>query len=446
MDHNHLHYKQKITYARASLWAPFYTVGMAARIRGDIPTERLKDALRKLQTLYPPLASCVRMEQDGSAWLTTEGVGEFPFEVRARASDDDWAKTFLEQERLPFAFGRGPVARFILLRGNPVSDLVVIVPHVICDGYSMTLVMCDIVALLNDPNRVVTRPSPPASISWETVQHSALDNLLLRVLAKASNHLWRGRRVVLHQDEYEQLHRCYWSRQQNDVLVFGLSPVETSDLAARCRQHSISITGALMAAFLLARAEVQPTTQNHWSEISVAMNMRDRMLQPPGRVVGVFASSVDLKLPSIAGKSFWELARLAHVQVHKSINDRSQILLPLVLEEVDPSIVDAAVAAVSTDEWSPEFRLLTRFVKVKGEARCLNVSNIGRIDLPEPGSPYRLETILPFPPLVPGGGYALNVLTVDGKMNIILKFRRNELDCAAAAKIRDRALSYLSAD
>jgi len=120
--------------------------------------------------------------------------------------------------------------------------------------------------------------------------------------------------------------------------------------------------------------------------------------------MGIFASSVDLKLRSISGKSFWELARHAHTQIHKSINDRSQVLLPLVLEDLDPSIVDAVVAAVSTDEWSPEFRLLTRFIKIKGEARCLNVSNIGRIDLPELGEPYHLETILPFPPLVPGGG------------------------------------------
>ncbi len=101
MDHNNGHYEQKIAYARAGLWAPFYAVGMAARIKGDIPTDLLKAALRKLQILYPPLASCVRMEKDGTAWLTTEGVGEFPLEVRSRKSDDDWVKIFLEQERIP---------------------------------------------------------------------------------------------------------------------------------------------------------------------------------------------------------------------------------------------------------------------------------------------------------------------------------------------------------
>jgi len=444
MDRNNGHHEQKIAYARASLWAPFYAVGMAARIQGEVPTESLKVALRKLRILYPPLGSRVRMEKDGTAWLTTDGVGDFPLEVRSRISDGDWAKIFLEQESIPFAFGCGPVARFFLLRGDQVSDLVAIIPHVICDGFSMTYVMCDIVALLNDPNRQVTQPKPPMPVSWENIQHFPQDNLLLRVMARVFNHTYPGRRMVLHQDEYEKLHQLYWARQKNGLLTSELSSPETSALAKRCKQHGICITGALLAAFLLAQAEIQSETQISRSEISVAVNIRDRLLQPPDRVMGIFASSVDLKLRSISGKSFWELARHAHTQIHKSINDRSQVLLPLVLEDLDPSIVDAVVAAVSTDEWSPEFRLLTRFIKIKGEARCLNVSNIGRIDLPELGEPYHLETILPFPPLVPGGGMSLNVLTINGKMNIILKYRLSELDCASALSIRDRALSYLS--
>jgi hypothetical protein len=417
---------------------------MVARIQGDVPTGLLEAALRKLQTLYPPLASRVRVEEDGTAWLTTEGVGECPLEVRSRTSGDDWAKIFLEQERVPFAFSRGPVARFFLLRGDQSSDLVAIAPHVVCDGYSMTHVMSDAVALLNDPGRVVTRPSPPPAVTWQTMPHSARDDLLLRGFVRVFNRAWRDSRVVLYQDKYEELHRQYWARQQNGLLAFELSPAETSDLVARCRQRGVTVTGALVAAFLLARADVRPATQAARYEISVAVNIRDRLVQPPGRVVGVYASSIDLAIPFKAGTSFWELAREGYARIHKALNDRPRILRPLVLEELDPLIADAFVAAVSTDQWSRELGLLSRFIKVRGETRCLDVSNIGRIDLPEVGTPYRLETLLPFPPLVPGGGIALNVLTVDGQMNVILKFQLDELDGSAVTRIRDRALSYMS--
>ncbi len=153
MESSNQYHERQISYARPSLWTPFWAVGMVARVQGDIPTELLEGALLKLQTLHPPLAGRVRMEPDGSAWLTTEGVGAFPLEVRPMVSGDDWCEVFLEQERLPFAYGRGPVTRFFLLRGDGRSDLLAIAPHVVCDGYSLAHVMGDLVALLNDPAR-----------------------------------------------------------------------------------------------------------------------------------------------------------------------------------------------------------------------------------------------------------------------------------------------------
>jgi hypothetical protein len=75
--------------------------------------------------------------------------------------------------------------------------------------------------------------------------------------------------------------------------------------------------------------------------------------------------------------------------------------------------------------------------------RSLNVSNIGRIELPDLGAPYRLETLLPFPPVVPGGELALNALTVRGQMHVLLRFRQDRVDAALVARLKERALHYL---
>ena len=360
------HCEQKIDYARAALWAPFYAVGMAARIQGAVPAELVKAALRKLQILYPPLASRVRLEADGAAWLTTEGVGEYQLEVRPRTSDDDWAKTFLEQERIPFAFDRGPVARFFLLQGDQTSDLLAILPHVVCDGNAMAQVMHDAVALLNDPGREVTRPAPPPTIAWQTVPHSVFDNLLLRGLVRVVNRTWPNRRRVVHQEKYEEFHKKYWSRQQQSMLTFGLSPAETASLSARCRQHGVSVSGALMAAFLLAQNEVRPAMSKTWREITVAVNIRDRVIQNPGRTMGAFASSIDLVMPPSSRATFWDLARKGHSRIHKSLKNRAQMLKPLVMSELDPTIADTLIEAIATDQMSRELRLFSRFFKATG--------------------------------------------------------------------------------
>jgi hypothetical protein len=443
MNTNPLPPEQKIEYARASLWAPFYTVGMAARLQGDVSPELVKEVLPKLQILYPPLASRVLMDKDGTAWLTSEGVQDCSLEVRPWTAEDDWAKVFLEQERVPFAFSKGPIARFFLLRGSTCSDLIAIVPHVIGDGYSMTLVMKEAVNLLNDPNRLVRQPLPPPAVTWQTMPHSAVDNLPLRALVGAVNHLWPSNRAALHQEKYEELHRAFWARQQAGMLSFKLCPADTSRLIERCRNHGISITGALIAAFLLAEVETQPAWRPYPWKISVAMNIRERLLQPPDGAMGMYVSVVNLALRLNAAPSFWELAHQAHLKIHRGMNNRPHILRPLVMEKLDPLIADSLVSAISTGRLGSQSGLLAHFLQENNDKCRLNVSNIGRVNLPEAGKPYSLETLLPFPPFVPYSGPSLNVLTMNDQMNIILRYHQDAWKDIPVAQVRDRAISYL---
>ncbi len=437
-------YEQKIGYSRGSLWAPFHAVGMVARIQGDISVRHLEEVLRKLQVLHPPLACRIRMEQDGSAWLTTEGVGGFPLEVRLRVKEEDWINIFLEQERIPFAFDRGPLARFFLLRGEACSDIVVITPHVICDGNSMTQVISDTITLLNDPGRTVTCPSPPPPTTWQSVRHSWSDNLLLRSFIKAVNFLWLKKHPRMGQQDFEAVNQFYWGRRQTGLLAYELSPGKTSNLVARCKQQGVSVTSALIAAIFLSQTGICSSPRSTSNNVTVAVNIRDQMIQPPGRVVGMYASNIDMKLCPKPGITVWELAHEIHARIHKMLKDRSRILWPLALGELKPKITDGLLASLCTDRWERQLRLFSGFVRMGELSGGLDVSNIGKINLPELNMPYRLKNLIPLPPLVPGGGIALNVLTLDDRMNVILKFRLDQKGANEINDIWDRALHFLS--
>ena len=437
-------YKERLGYARGSLWAPFHAVGMVARIQGDVPTERLQAALHKLQMLYPPLACRIQLDEDGSAGLTSEGVEACPLEVHPMVASDDWAKLFLEQERIPFAFDRGPIGRFFLLRGKDTSDLMAIAPHVICDGYAMSHVITDAVALINDPQRTVVPPTPSPAINWQAASHSPFDHLLLRGAIQVINCLWPSKLRSMDQESYEQVHHIYWSDRRNSLLAFELSPAETADLLARCRQRGVTVNSALVAAFLQALADARSNGQPPICDITVAVNIRNRLIQPPGRVLVICASNLNLTICPGAAASLWELTHRVHNRIHRFLNDRSRPLWPLALGEFKPAITDRMLAALSTGRLEKKLGWLARFVKIGGMHPNLDVSNIGRLDLPEMDGPFRLQTILPLPPLAPGGGLALNVLTVNNQMNVIVKYRLDQLDGNQASTIRDMALSYLA--
>ncbi len=303
--------------------------------------------------------------------------------------------------------------------------------------------MSDAVALLNDPDRVVTRPAPPPTLTWQTVQHAASDALLLRGLIEVVNRVWPTSQAGIRQVEYEQVHRSYWEHRQNGLLAFELSPAQTSDLVARCKQHGAMITGALVAAFLLAQNSVRTAALAPLCDVTVPVNIRNRVVQPPGRVMGLYASTITLTIRPRPGTRFWELARLCHTRIHHALDNRSRLLLPVALAELHPSFADTQLTALSNGQLGRRLGPLARFVKFEGLNPNLDVSNIGRVDLPEVNAPYCPMTLLTLPPLWPGGGLALSVVTVNDGMNGTLKFRLDQLDEAAVMRIRESALGFL---
>lgn len=443
MDLNTSHFTQKIEYARMSLWAPFYAVGMVARIRGDVPPGLLKDAFRKLSILYPPLASRVIMQSNGDAYLTTEGVGDFTLEIRIKKSDCDWEKVVLEQEQVPFCIERGPLTRFFLLRNSHSSDLIVIAPHVICDGYSMTHVMYDLVSLINDPDKIVTQPDQHLAVTWKTVQHSIFNNLLLRGFVKFYNQMHTKQIPVMNQERYEELYSTFWTRHHNNFFSLSLSPSETNTLLNRCKQHQLAVTGALFAANFLTQTDLNLVPAGPDYSISIPVNIRKWMHQQPEKVIGVFASSVEMTLPIKAKTSFWELARLAHTKIHKTIKNRTRVLRPLVLDELHPLIGDNIIAALCTEKLDALPNMLTRFIKLDPQPRYLTISNIGRIHLPNVGTTYPLETLLPLMPTGPGYKHSICALTVNDQMHLALRFHQLHLDETTLAQIKERIRYYL---
>ena len=446
MNLNTSSFDQKIEYARMSLWAPFYAVGMVARIRSDVPLELLREALNKLRILYPPLASRVYMHPNGDAFLTTEGVVDFDLQVRSKKSDHDWEKVVLEQDQIPFPIESGPLTRSILLRNTHSSDLIVIAPHVICDGYAMTHVMYDLVSLINDTQKIVTQPNHFPAVTWNTVQHSVFNNLLLRGFVKIFNKTQTKQMLRMNQKAYEELYHSFWTRHHSNFFSLSLSPSETKALINRCKEQKIAITGALFAASFLAQTDLNLISEGSDYTISIPVNIRKWMHHPPEKSMGVFASSVEIKLPIKTEPTFWELARLAHAKIHKRIRNHSRVLQTLVLDDLNPLIADSIIAALATDQYNKLPLLLKKNLKLDPDSRVLIISNIGQIHLPSVGTTYPLDTILPLTPTGPGYRHSVCALTVNDQMHLALRFQQLNLDQSTITQIKERLRYYLLYD
>ncbi len=439
-------FTKRIEYARSTLWALFYAVGMTARVQGEVSQELVKEAINKLIILYPSLASRVFIESDGKATLTTQGVPEFRLDVREKLSDNEWASVFLEQERLPFNIESGPISKFFLLKGQTSSDLIIIVPHIICDGYSMTQVMWEAVSLINNPNRGITLPPQAPSVTWKNICHKPWDNLFLRIFTNVYNHLSSNKKIIIDQTKYREIYQSYWENRENRILTYQLSVEGTSKIVSKCKKFGIAVTSALFAAYFQAQLDLNLVKRKSSYKISIPVNIRNHMITPPGNALGVYASALELNILIDQNLSIWEIAQKTHQQIHRLIMKPQRIFRTLVLEELDPRIADFFITSISTRNFQQIPKLLFHYINLKDDARLMTISNIGRVELPDAGREYPLKKLFPMPPSVPGNRLTINPLTYDGRMALVLKYPKSQYNNVTITRIGDRALAYLLND
>jgi len=167
------------------------------------------------------------------------------------------------------------------------------------------------------------------------------------------------------------------------------------------------------------------------------------MHQQPERLMGVYATSIEIKIPIQPNPSFWELAHVTHTKIHKSLKNLSRVLRMLVLDELNPLLADNIIEAVSTEQLNRLPKILTRFIRLDPDSPCLTISNIGRVDLPSAGTNYPLETLFSFMPTGAGYNHSICAMTVNNQMHLALRFHQLHLDQATITKFKERIKAYL---
>ncbi|MEU6172015.1 condensation domain-containing protein [Streptantibioticus parmotrematis] len=107
-------------------------------LRGDLDTERLRQAVRTVGEAYPQLRARVERTADGPA-LTWQDAPGIP--VTERTVDTDVTSAVRETWQVPFDLRTGPLARVYVLRGPDWTVLLFAVHHLVFDGASVLLML-----------------------------------------------------------------------------------------------------------------------------------------------------------------------------------------------------------------------------------------------------------------------------------------------------------------
>ena len=444
--------------------SPFSIVTMVARIKGYVSEEMMKDAVAKVQQRHALLRVRIRDHSDHTQWFTSEGVHEIPIEIVARKSEKEWIAIHANASKIPFAFENQPAIRFILVQSPDASELIILCHHIICDGMSLAYLARDLMLHFGDPRRDVEVLPPPPTIDRDNLPRDVTQSGIVKFLINRMNKQWAQESVFFDQEDYKILTKAYWDYYNHKLFSIELSEEETSALVARCREENITVTSALTAAFSGAQSFVEGKKPYH-TKIVVAASLRDRIPNPPGEGMGMYAGGVELKFKYNHKSSFWENARILHKTIRPKFTNKNLFtdinnwlyLDPTIFEAMNFKKLGGLVPPDSTrygklSAFSKKEDVVLRILR-RDNLESLEtkhwgtaVTNLGRLDYPKNYGALELDRLI----MQPGSGIplananlVLGAVTCSGKLSLVVEYAEQAADTATMEIIKDQGLEYL---
>jgi len=458
-------YERKVTGAeRFFAHAPFATVTMVARIKGQVSAENLRNAVEKVQGRHTLMQVRIKDTQDGDLWFTSEDVQEIPIEVVPRRTENDWIAVHAEGCQVPYDFEKRPAIRFILVQSETISELIILCHHMICDGMSLAYLARDLMVHLGNLEAQPQVMAAPEPISLRNIPSEVAPSGLIKYFINKINEKWDAEYVRFDQEDYEALNQAYWEKFTHEILSVELSETETSALVKRCRQEQVTVNTALITAFLAAQKYVM-AEQPHHTKTAVAVSLRDRLPTSPGEGMGYYALGLQVKYKYADKKDFWENARRYHKKIGTNISNKkafgdlpsylamdSNIYAALNFKKIGRLVKPDSTRYQKLTDFSQRedvvVRLLQRAKMESFDSKLLGpaITNLGRMDFPKQYGNLELDRLI----MQPGGAFPLvhvdmviGAVTAVGKLSLIIEYAEEAVDIATMKEIKTKAMELL---
>lgn len=404
-----------------------FNVVFPVKIRGELSESQLRHALDRIQSKHPMLRCAVRT-YDGVPYMELQDdPGPIPLRVAERQGDDHWKEESRIERGVLFDTERAPMMRFVWLRSESVSEVLLVCHHCICDGMSVITVMRELLLLCEQPDLDIGKHTSMNGIE-DIVPREALENRSLRRKAAFKAFLVKmlfafkriGRPVP-----QGPLYVINWKLNRDQVQA----------LSRRSKSENVTAFAALSLAFSHAFRAVRGSKANGKFLSPVDVRKFLPLIKPDS----LFAASpsviiaTDTRTPpdKVGDADFWEQARALKAAMNKKIDRMSaNVYQYMVGFESLHSIFDRFVG--------------DKLANVDGFD--VTLSNLGRIDLKTDYGRFQLETLYSPTVWLPWRTTTAVVISgFNGEMDFHFISDEASLPYADAETIRDRAMALLLA-
>ncbi|HEV3040683.1 MAG TPA: amino acid adenylation domain-containing protein, partial [Candidatus Angelobacter sp.] len=299
----------RLSYAQERLWflsryekeASLYNVPVVLRVKGPLNKEALRASLQEIVNRHEALRTSFP-QIDGEAIQAIAPVSDLALPTQEIAESE--LEEFLRQQaRLPFDLATGPVIRGSLVQaGSQDHVLVVVLHHIVCDGWSLGIMLQELNECYLAFSQGAASPLAPLPVQYAD-------------FAEWQREWLQGERV--------EKQTAYWKAQlagveplnlptdrpyaANPVLsgalqVSLLPQVLTGELRSFSRQQGVTLFMTLLTAFKILVRRYSGQT-----DVSIGTPVANRVVREVEPLIGFFVNTLALRTASAEDSSVAEL-------------------------------------------------------------------------------------------------------------------------------------------
>lgn len=337
------------------------------KIRGEISEAVLYHALFRLQQKHPLLNAVITYDKNNRPYFTAtkERPVKIPVEIRPRHSDDDWRAETVKQWQTPFKTDQEPMLRVLWLKGDRVSDILLVIHHTLIDGSALLSIMTAFFKLIDNSDADVGQEDPIKGLA-DIVPEEVLENrkikLKVSLISKvATLALWllpAGRKAV--------------ERQRDYLIPWKIEEDMTTEISKLCRNSGITVNTLLCTVLLQAFKDVRK--ENAHNKISCPVDLRtiNRKIKKDS----IFAFGSMFVVSAYPELDFMTNAKAIQKDIKSKVKKLDPYLMLMVLEKAHPIL-----------------HKFSRYLKHGKSSNDCMFSNMGRMIFPYQYGTFEIETI-----------------------------------------------------
>ncbi|MCX2496109.1 condensation domain-containing protein [Pedobacter sp. PF22-3] len=387
-----------------------------ARISGEINENNLHMALQKIQQKHPLLRMKIDATGKTPYFMLNENISKITVRIVDRLTNQDWlTQSKIEWYKL-FDTPNEPLARLVWLKGEIRSDLLLVLPHCICDGTTILNLMRELMTLIDHPEQEL---APYAS--FLSVQDLLPEDFKITRATHFKGKIFAALGRLFFFFKATSNHHV---NQRNYAVHWKISTDDTKKLLVKCKQENTTVHAAICVAFMEAFKHIQGTKAH--GKVICPVDIRRFVETIKQDTMFAFAPIVELNLDQTENH-FWGKTRKLKTDLEAKVAEMKVYDL-LNMSEYFHSSINKMIG----------------FLKTTKGTHDITLSNMGLLNIPKDYKNFTIETI--YSPTVAFPWKNANTLvcsTFNGQLDFSFMSNETFLREFEAWQIKDKAMELI---